>query len=523
MAKLKAPNALYYGDNLDILRRKIKDETVDLCYIDPPFNSKRNYNQIYNNIGEEDRAQAHAFTDTWTWDEYAIAGYAEIIANDKGRFQPQLIELIKGLHSVLGEGSLLAYLVSISLRVTEIRRVLKPAGTFYLHCDPTSSHYLKVVLDAVFCSQGGNFINEIAWCYELGGRVSKKAYGRRHDTLLFYSKANDYTFNYEDVLDEWSDKGKAKFRYEDKKGRYRLIGRFLKDSPIKGHRDVSQEWEKTHPELVQRYYMKAGKSQVDFWNISPINQVSPERLGYPTQKPETLLERVVKASSNEGDIVLDAYCGCGTTVAVAQKLKRKWIGMDITYQSIALVLWRLEKEFGREVLSNVQIDGIPRDMASAQALAHKQDDRLRKEFEKWAVLTYTNNRAIINEKKGADAGIDARAYFMTGKDDNAKIIFQVKSGGVKRGDIATLRGDMGRENAALAVLITLEEPSRPMTAEAKAAGQYRHETMGRNYDKISIVTVQDIVENEKRLDIPMSVEVVAAAKRASESKQIDLL
>jgi site-specific DNA-methyltransferase (adenine-specific) len=296
-------SSLYYGDNLDVLRKKIKDETVDLCYIDPPFNSKRNYNQIYNNIGNEDRAQAQAFTDTWTWDNLAISGFNEILANDEGRFRPQLVALVKGLHGVLGEGTLFAYLISIALRITEIHRVLKKTGTFYLHCDPTSSHYLKLVLDAIFCSQGGNFINEIAWCYELGGRVSKKAYGRRHDTIFFYSKSDDYTFNYDAVLDEWSDKGKAKFRHQDEKGRYRLIGRFLKDSPIKGHRDVSEEWEQTHPELVQRYYMKAGKSQVDFWNISPINQVSPERLGYPTQKPEALLERIIEASSNEEGLV----------------------------------------------------------------------------------------------------------------------------------------------------------------------------------------------------------------------------
>ena len=222
-------------------------------------------------------------------------------------------------------------------------------------------------------------------------------------------------------------------------------------------------------------------------------------------------------------MVLDAYCGCGTTVAVAQRLKRKWIGMDITYHSISLVLRRLEHKFGKKVLDTIATDGIPRDMKSAVALANKKDDRLRKEFEKWAVLTYTNNRAIINEKKGADAGIDARAFFMTGKSDNAKIIFQVKSGNVKRSDIATLRGDMERENAALAYLITLEEPTRAMNDEAKAAGRYKHDTMGRSYDRIGIVTVQDIVEQDKRLDIPMSLEVLAAAKRASDTEQMELI
>jgi site-specific DNA-methyltransferase (adenine-specific) len=198
--------------------------------------------------------------------------------------------------------------------------------------------------------------------------------------------------------------------------------------------------------------------------------------------------------------------------------------MDITYQSISLILRRLEFAFGKDTVDKVHIDGIPRDMESADALAHKKDDRLRKEFEKWAVLTYTNNRAVINEKKGADAGIDAVGYFMTGKSDNAKIIFQVKSGGVKRGDVATLRGDMGRETAALAVLITLEEPSGPMVSEAKAAGQYKHETMGRSYDRISIVTIKSIVEDGNRLDIPMSLEVVKAAqKAATQEEQMELL
>lgn len=187
---------LYYGDNQDILRdqRKIKDESVDLCYIDPPFNSKRNYNQIYNNIGTEDRAQAQAFMDTWTWDDLAIAGFDEIIDNARGRFQPKMVDLIKGLEPVLARGSLLAYLVSMSLRITEIHRALKPTGTFFLHCDPNASHYLKLVLDTIFCGQGGDFINEIVWCYSQGGK-SKGHFGRKHDVIFWYSKGRDYTFN----------------------------------------------------------------------------------------------------------------------------------------------------------------------------------------------------------------------------------------------------------------------------------------------------------------------------------------
>jgi DNA modification methylase len=400
----------------------------------------------------------------------------------------------------------------MALRITEIHRVLKSNGTFFLHCDPTASHYLRIVLDSVFCGQGGDFINEIVWCYSQGGK-SKRHFGRKHDIIFWYSKGKDYTFNDKAVRLPLTP------HKQDSSGK-NYGGRMGVD---KDGREYTEKWG-TGKKKLYRYYLDEGKLPEDWWiDINSIQADAAERLGYPTQKPEALLERIIKGCTNEGDVVLDAYCGCGTTVAVAQTLKRRWIGIDITFQSIALILKRLEDGFGRVVSDAVVLDGVPKDMASAEALAHKRDDRLRKEFEKWAVLTYTNNRAIINDKKGADGGIDARAYFMTGKDDNAKIIFQVKSGGVKRGDIATLRGDMGRENAALAVLVTLEEPSKPMIAEAKAAGQYHHETMGRNYDKISIVTVQDIVENEKRLDIPMSVEVLAAAKRKDDSEQQDRL
>jgi site-specific DNA-methyltransferase (adenine-specific) len=486
-------NLLYYGDNLEILRKKIRDEVVDLCYIDPPFNSKRNYNQIYNNIGDEDRAQTQAFIDTWRWDDHAISGFSEILSNAEGRFQPQLVDLIKGMHSVLHEGSLLAYLVSMSLRITEIFRVLKKTGSFYLHCDPTASHYLKLVLDAIFCPQGGNFVNEIAWCYASGG-VSKRYFAKKHDIIFFYVKSKEYRFN----------------------TMYRPYSAGTVERGLTACKKEMSEKYELRPE---------GAVMSDWWpDITPLlSPTSFERLGYPTQKPEALLQRIIEASSDEGDTVLDAYAGCGTTVAVAQRINRKWIGMDITYQSISLMLRRLEHSFGKTVLDGITIDGIPRDMASAEALAHKKDDRLRKEFEKWAVLTYTNNRAVINEKKGADSGIDARGYFLTAKDDNAKIIFQVKSGGVKRGDIATLRGDMGRDKAALAVLITLEEPSKPMLNEAKAAGRYRHDTMGRDYDQISIVTIREIMEDGKRLEIPMSVEVLKAAQKAVADKQMSLL
>lgn len=485
---------LFYGDNLEILRNKISNESVDLCYIDPPFNSKRSYFQIYNNIGgKEDKAQAQAFVDTWKWDDMAIEGHAQIMTNFGGRFTRQAIELVKGLELILGKSGLLAYLVHMTLRVTEIYRVLKPTGTFYLHCDPTASHYLKLVLDAVFCGQGGDFLNEIVWCYR-GGGSPRKDFGRRHDIIFRYSKSKDYQF--------YADQIRIPYQAE---------GINRKDDAMWGKHKGTDKVYKPHP---------LGKIPEDWWQINILNANDPERMGYPTQKPEELLERIIKASSNPGDIVLDAYCGCGTTVAVAERLERNWIGIDITYHSISLILKRLSDTYGEQILSEITVDGIPQDMAAARALATRQDDRVRKEFEKWAVLTYTNNRAVINQKKGADKGIDGLVYFASAPGETARMVIQVKSGNVNRGTIATLHGDMEREKAELALLITLEEPTKPMIEEAKVAGVYEHALMGRSYDRIRIVTVREIIEEGVQLDLPLSFEAVKRGKKADESGQL---
>jgi DNA modification methylase len=543
-------NHLYYGDNLAVLRRDIHDETIDLCYIDPPFNSKRNYNQIYNNIGQEDLAQTQAFVDTWTWDDHANDCYGQILTNVNGVQTQQSIELIRGLDTVLGRGSLLAYLVNMTVRIAEIRRVLKPTGSFYLHCDPTSSHYLKLICDAIFVPQGGDYKNEIAWARTNSHNIASKYYARVQDTIFFYTKSDKYTWNPPYI--DFSQQQLKRYFPDPETGRL-VTGQ---DLTMTGNAHRNFTWRGTTPpphrgwgfaleqleELWERGLIltkqdgtprldgrkvfldeKLGKPLGSVWtDIERIANTSSERLGYPTQKPEALLERIINASSNVGDIVLDAYCGCGTTTSVAQRLKRPWIGIDITYQSISLVLRRLEQSHGPKVLDHIAISGIPRDMGSAKALAHKKDDRLRKEFEKWAVLTYTINRAIINDKKGADRGIDGTAFFMTNKKDNAKIVFQVKSGSVKRGDVATLRGDMEREQAAMAVLITLEKPTHAMIEDAKAAGTYHHEMMGRSYDRIQIVTIKEMIEQDKRLDVPTSLEVLKAERRAVQGNQLDL-
>ena len=534
-------NTLYYGDNLEVLRKYVRDETVDLCYIDPPFNSKRNYNQIYNNIGGEDRAQAQAFTDTWVWDAQADAGFQEILGNDMGRFAPQTVDLLKGLAPVLKKGSLLAYLVSMALRVTEIHRVLKPTGSFYLHCDPTASHYLKLVLDATFVGNGGDYRNEIIW-ERTTGRKAGKQYGRVHDVVFFYSKSVDYIWNpptSEQTLetvrghDLMRDEGGV-YRMSDltgagagpsrqfgdleiapPNGRHWMFDQRGIDSLLAAERIAFSRGGR--PRLKTYVEHLSGTSIRDVWvDIEPINASAAERLGYPTQKPEALLDRIIAASSNEGDTVLDAYCGCGTTVAVAERLKRKWLGIDITYQSIALISRRLEAQYGKAVLDTFNLNGVPRDMDAARALALKRDDRVRKEFEKWAVLTYSNNRAVINDKKGGDGGIDGTAYFHTGPDTNAKIVFQVKSGGVGRGDISKMNNDRTREGAELAVFLTLEPATKGMRDEATAAGFFDYPYMNKKIPRVAIVTIAEMLEQGVRMDMPLTQEVLKTARTVTE-------
>jgi DNA modification methylase len=495
-------NQLYYGDNLEVLRKYLADNSIDLCYIDPPFNSKRNYNQIYNNIGSEDKAQSQAFIDTWTWDEMANLGFAEIQSNYNNVFTRQSINLMSGLEKVLGKGSLFAYLVSMTLRIAEIHRVLKENGSFYLHCDPTASHYLKLVCDAIFCPKGGEFRNEIIWCYR-GAGYPKKDFGRRHDTIFRYSKTKNFTFNLDEVREEYAQTTKDRFSH--------YIGNKRKGGDF--------GVQKLHP---------LGKQPDDWWQVQPIAPSAKERLGYPTQKPEALLEKVIKASSNEGDVVLDAFCGCGTTIAVAEKLQRNWIGIDITYQSISLILKRLEDQFGRDFTQQIvdeetqaiqpatlELNGVPRDFESAEQLAHKQDDRLRKEFEKWAVLTYSNNKAIINEKKGGDGGIDGVAYIVDRNEknelENREILFSVKSSKTLTPSvIRELHSVVENEKAAMGVFITLY-PMPNLIKESKKYGSYHNQFMGQDYPKIDVVSIEEMLKG-KIMRLPNALSVLKSAE-----------
>ena len=318
-------NQLHHGDNLDVLRRCIADATVDLCYIDPPFYSGREYS-----LAGADRDQAHAFTDTWTWDTLAVQGYEEIVAAFSRAFTPQTIAFVKGLREVLGEGGHLAYLVSLTRRIAEMQRVLTPRGTFYLHCDPTASHYLKIVCDSIFCVRGGEFRNELIWAYESGGR-GKRDFGRKHDVILRYTKSREWVFNAADVL-----LPRAATRHNHMKRGVEADGRAFCSIRSNGK--------------IYKYYEDQGVIPSDVWTDGGhLQQRDPERMGYPTQKPEKLLARIIKASSVRGQTVLDAYAGGGTTLVVAQALGRPWIGIDSTEQSIALIRRRIEQRFGAAV------------------------------------------------------------------------------------------------------------------------------------------------------------------------------
>lgn len=550
-------NQLFYGDNLEVLRKYIKDESVDLCYIDPPFNSKRNYNQIYNNVGKEDTAQTQAFVDTWTWNTRADEGYTEIADNQNGVYTVQSVELILALEKVLGRGSLLAYLVAMTQRIAEIYRILKPTGSFYLHCDPTASHYLKLVLDSLFCSRGGDFKNEIVWEKTRVPKAQSLHFAKQQDVIFFYTKSDNYVFNvqYRQTNEEYIKKYFSQTETETDR-KYQLVS-FLQDGQGKGkyfgdrfieppsgkhwiwtQEKINEAMDKgllvfTHPDKPRlKKYLdeQVGKNLGTIWaDIPPINSQAKERLGYPTQKPETLLERIIQASSNKGDVILDAFCGCGTTIAVAERLNRNWIGVDITYQAISLILKRLEDTFAidftkdvidkdtKQVLipAKVEVQGVPQDFASAVALANRKDDRVRKEFEKWFVLTYSNNRAIINEKKGGDEGIDGIGYILDfdaeGKQTVQKVIFSVKSGKTLTPSVVRdLYGTMTREGAVMGYLLTLYDMPN-LEKEAQKYGRYENQISGKRYDAISVVNVQQLLDGA-RFDLPLSLAVVKSAE-----------
>jgi len=457
-------NKLYFGDNLDILREHVKDESVDLIYLDPPFNSNATYNVLFQEkSGEKSAAQITAFEDTWQWGMESEYAYQEMVKESPQK----LADLMQAMRKFLGQNDMMAYLTMMAQRMVELHRVLKSTGSIYLHCDPTADAYLRILMDAVFGPE--NFRNEVVWTYRKFGR-SGHYFPRSHDVLLFYAKSAANMFNPQYVppsastLKRWGTK---------KRGG--------KDPNIRYATDEESP----------------GAIMPDNWDIRLIIGANPERLGYPTQKPESLLERVIRASSNEGDLVLDPFCGCGTTIAVAERLKRRWIGIDITHLAITLMRHRLHDTFGPE-LTPYEVIGDPKDLESARALAKESEHEGRYQFEWWA-LGLVDAHPAQDKKKGADRGVDGYINFFDDNSGKAKtVVVQVKSGHVSAPYVLNLKGVLERDKAPIGILITLEEPTRPMLQEAAAGGFYEPEHFpGNQYPRLQILTIRELLEGKE--------------------------
>lgn len=509
-------NQLYFGDNLHVLREHIKDESVDLIYLDPPFNSKATYNVLFRAPnGHESDAQITAFEDSWHWGEQAEREFDEILHQSN----TQVAQMMDSFRKFLGENDMMAYLVMMANRLLELHRVLKPTGSLYLHCDPTASHYLKILLDSIFRFE--NFLNEVIW-KRTTAHSSAKRFGPLHDTIFFFSKTQQFVWNsirldYESTyLDKY-------YKYDDGDGRL-----YWRDNLCAAgirHGSSGKEWRGINPsekgmhwkftvekldELdaegriywppkgkmpqYKRYRDELkGKAVGDIWDdIDRINPVGSERLGYPTQKPLALLERIIQASSNEGDTVLDPFCGCGTAVHAAEKLGRNWIGIDITHLAISLIEKRL-----RDAFPDIQFEvhGTPKDLGGARDLATRD----KYQFQWWA-CSLVNAQPYQGKKKGADSGIDGLIFFQDDETGAKMIIVSVKGGDhVTVSMIRDLKGVMDREKAEIGLFVTLAEPSKPMVKEAASAGLYHPKLFPKMaFPRIQILTIEELLNGTKR-------------------------
>jgi len=539
-------NTLFFGDNLNILRDRdyFPNDCVDLIYLDPPFNSARDYNLLFKDeSGRHADASIKAFGDTWHWGDKTEDLY-DFLRTDSG--VPLTVRrMIDSLGLFVGRNQLMAYLVMMTPRLLELHRVLKPTGSFYLHCDSTASHPLKMILDSIFGII--NFKNEIIW-KRTSTHSDSKRYARVSDRILFYTKSNKFIWN--PLHTRQNPKHVAsKYRFDDQDGRgqyslgdisspharpnmtYDWMGfppppkgwRYSKETIQELH-DEGRIWypdDKTKRPRLKRYFDEnEGRIQDDVWtDINPINSQAKERLGYPTQKPIALLERIIEISSHPGDIVLDPFCGCGTAIAAAQKLGRKWLGIDITHLSVNLMKYRLKDMFQLEPKRDNRVVGEPEDVAAARALA-EQGDRLQ--FQYWAT-SLIGARAVGDDttkksaKPGADGGIDGEITFIDGaKKDIKRVIVSVKSGGVGVEVVRSLIAVLTREDAAIGVLITLEEPTEPMRREAASAGKYHSPGWERDFPRVQILTIAELLIGAT-VNMPMQVGTFKQAERVKPS------
>jgi DNA modification methylase len=526
-------NVLYYGDNLDILHRYIPDESVDLVYLDPPFNSNRDYNVIFKDeSGNRSDAQLVAFEDTWHWgpDAERVYEFLTNTARHEGRVPDNVSTIIAALRHGIGANQMMAYLVEMAARLVELHRVLKPTGSLYLHCDPTASHYLKVVLDAIFGPE--NFRNEIVWQRTSSKGLMTRQLPNNHDVLLAYQKSDKATWNLDATfvaydLTNLDAKTAKRNTLRDADGRLYRLGDITnpnRDRPnltyeFLGHTKVwrwtRERMQAAHeaglvvqpsPGAVPRMKIyldeQRGKPMGDVWtDIPPLNSQARERLGYPTQKPVALLERIIAASSNPGDVVLDPFCGCGTALVASEKLGRKWIGIDITYLSIAVMKARLKDSFG---LDDVEVIGQPTETEGARQMLGDSDDG-RYQFQWWALGLVDAKPLGGVQKKGSDKGVDGKITFTDENGRLEQVIVSVKSGHVDSSQIRDLKGTLDREQAAIGLFITLEEPTSHMKQEAATAGLWHSNVWNRDYPRIQIHSINDLLEKGRKPDLPAFV------------------
>jgi DNA modification methylase len=542
VADAAAANRLYYGDNLAVLRRDIPAESVDLVYLDPPFNSARNYNVIFgkHTTGNGNTAQIQAFTDTWTW---TAATEDQYMAAISGELPGRAADALTAFRTLLGENDALAYLVNMAPRLAELHRVLKPTGSLYLHCDPTMSHYLKILLDAIFGPE--RFRSEIIWkrtSAHSDGKQGRAQHGRVHDVILFYTRGDRSTWNtvYTPYDPEYVE---AFYRHvEPGTGRRYRQGDLTAAKP---GGDVSYEWHGAHPykgrywaysrdkmdamlaagliefgstgmPVFKRYLdAQPGVPLQDLWaDVRPA--AGGERLGYPTQKPTALLERIISASTNPGDMVLDPFCGCGTTIDAAQQLGRHWIGIDVTYIAIDLITKRLTHRYPG--FTGYQVLGIPGDMGAARALFTRSPF----DFERWAVSLAG---AQPNEKQVGDKGIDGVARFQvdTKGATIGRLLVSVKGGKTVSPAMARdLDGTVRAQGAQMGVLITMEPPTRGVTDAINHGGSYTWPANGRAYPRLQVITVAELLAGKRPASPPLLLPYIQAPRASAAPAQMTL-
>ena len=533
-------NTLYYGDNLPILREYIKDESVDLIYLDPPFNSNRSYNVLFKDeSGSSADAQLTTFDDTWHWGPSAAEIYEELVTGSN----PEIGTMISALHQFIGENQMMAYLVMMATRLVELQRVLKPTGSLYLHCDPTASHYLKIILDTIFGVE--NFGNEIIWQRTNTKGLAFTGFASNHDIIFRYTKSDQWVWNsqYTNYDPEYLEKF-YKY-YEPKTGRRYQLGDLVNPNPDRPNLTYEflgiirvWRWPKarmeaaykkgivvqTKPGAVPRLkrYLdeQEGLPIGDIWSdILPIQAGSAERPGYPTQKPLPLLERIIQTSSNPGDLVLDPFSGCGTAISAAQKLGRKWIGIDITYLAIAMHKNRLKELFNLEPKVDYQVIGEPMDDNDAHQLAHDNPYQ----FQWWALsaiqaMPLGGQEGKKEGKKDADGGIDGVINFIDDpKGKVSQVLVQVKSGSGHSSHIRDLGGIIEGNQAAIGVFITLEPPTSEMKKEAVSAGFYTSPINGQKYPRLQILCIEDLFKGEK-VKMPPTASTSKKAERVKKAQ-----